>query len=453
MFRKINPTIVALSTPPGFGAIAVVRLSGKWSRTIVQKFIRPNKIHHPKQSYYVHFYEKDDILDDGIVTFFQSPRSYTGENIMEINCHGSPYIVGKIINLCLKFGAVPAKPGEFTRRAYLNGKMDLLQAESVADLIYSTTQSAHRATLNLMQGTTGKQMRRIKQNIIDLLSQIELELDFNDQEIEHTTTTEIIFQIDNLRKQIKSLIKTYSYGKMVRNGIYTPIVGPPNTGKSSLFNALLQEERVIVSPIPGTTRDSIEECFQKDGFQFRLVDTAGLRETQEPIEKKGIARTKATLSNADLILFITDYLQEFNNYQKFLPKDISRTIIVINKIDITSPEKISALRSFFPGYKTVDISAKNHIGIHELSTAMVKNIKTKLILNDDTILTQKRHFEILKRTLSHINRAKKSAQLESPPEILTVDLRLALQCMDEIFGRTTSEDILNNIFSNFCIGK
>jgi tRNA modification GTPase len=453
MPRKIKTTIVALSTPRGVGAISIIRLSGPKSLELAQKLTRNTKTFSPNTVQYARVWIAERFLDEIMLTYFRAPHSYTGEDVIEISCHGSLYIVELIIDLCVKFGAVPAKPGEFTQRAFLNGKIDLLRAESIADLIASKTQSAHRESSRQLLGEGAECFQRLKKKIIQLISTLELELDFSDQEITFAPHEQIETEIHSLINDIYVLMKTYSYGKIVRTGLFTPIVGPPNSGKSSLFNALLHEERVIVSPIPGTTRDTIEESIQKDGYQFRLVDTAGLHNTDETIESAGISRSLKTIQLADLLLFVIDARACLAEFQEIIPAKISNMIIIINKSDITDPFTISKLQNELSRYKTIVVSAKERVGIRELTTLMVDYVKAQQPSEEDFILTQKRHYIALKKMCKFLQRAKASSKRLITSEMIVIDLRLALSCLDELLGKTTNDDILNNIFQNFCIGK
>ncbi|MFA4838307.1 MAG: tRNA uridine-5-carboxymethylaminomethyl(34) synthesis GTPase MnmE [Candidatus Neomarinimicrobiota bacterium] len=453
MPRKIKTTIVALSTPHGIGAISIIRLSGQKSLEIANKLTRTSKPLTPNKVQYAQIWDADRFLDEIMLTYFRAPRSYTGEDMIELSCHGSPYIIETIIDLCLLRGAVPAKPGEFTQRAFFNGKIDLLRAESIADLIAAKTQSAHRESSRQLLGEGGTQIQSLKQRIIQIISTLELELDFSDQEISFTPREQIQSDIQSVLTDIRSLVKTFSYGKLVRTGLYTPIVGPPNSGKSSLFNALLREERVIISPIPGTTRDTIEESIQKDGYLFRLVDTAGLRDTDETVESAGILRSRKTIRLADLLLFVVDATADMTDYQAVLPDKTGKTIIVINKSDIADLKTISNLQNKLAGYKTIVVSSKKRAGIHELSTLMVNHIKAHQPSGDEFVLTQKRHFIALKRMSVFLKHALTSSSQLATSEMIVIDLRLALSCLDEILGKTVNDDILNNIFQNFCVGK
>ncbi|MBL7135060.1 MAG: tRNA uridine-5-carboxymethylaminomethyl(34) synthesis GTPase MnmE [Candidatus Marinimicrobia bacterium] len=455
MFSKNNSTIVALSTPQGFGGLSVVRLSGSNSLDIIKKiFASSREIKHCRATFgQIYDLEDNSHLDSSVVTYFKAPHSYTGEDIIEISCHGSPYITEHIAALCIKSGARLADPGEFTKRAFLNGKIDLIQAEGTADLIFSLTKASHKASINLLEGKTGQAIKYCRKTLIDTIALLELELDFSEEEIEFTPVSKIISTLSGLTEEISRLVQSYNYGKMVKQGLLVPIVGPPNSGKSSLLNAFLQEERVIVSPHPGTTRDTIEESFQKGGFQFRLIDTAGLRKTDDSIEGLGISRTLDNIDNADIILFVIDVTRPVIEFLPYFPKNANNTIIVINKIDIASEKQINAMTTYFQKQDMVMTSAKKHYGIHEIADIMVLTAKSKAPKAENVIITRKRHRDALSKALNSIIESLDNAKNEHSSEIVVVDLRIALEALDEILGKTTNEDILNTIFSNFCIGK
>jgi len=455
MSIKNNTTIVAISTPPGFGGISIVRLSGNKSLDIANKIFTSSKEIKPYRAAIGKIYDIDDgsLLDSSVITYFKAPNSYTGEDIIEISCHGSPYITERIIDIFIKSGARLAEPGEFTKRAFLNGKMDLSQAEGIADLIYSQTKAAHKESINLLEGKTGQAIKDCRKILIDTIALLELELNFYEEEIDFTPMSKIISILSALTEKINRLIKSYNYGKMVKHGFLVPIVGPPNSGKSSLLNAFLQEERVIVSPYPGTTRDTIEESFQKGGFQFRLVDTAGLRKTDNSVENLGIARTFDNINKADLVLFVVDITRPFSDFLPYLPKIPNNILFVLNKVDISSEKRIKTMAKYFNKKNAVLTSAKKHSGIHKIADIMVSAAKSKAPKSKDIIITRRRHRDALSRALSSVFESLASAKKGLSSEIIVVDLRIALEALDEILGKTTNDDILNTIFSNFCIGK
>jgi len=454
MVKDCISTIVALSTPNGFGGIAVVRMSGSRSLPIIQNiFSSKNKI-QPRHAIYGHLSDKRGHIDNAVVTYFKAPHSYTGEDLIEISLHGNPYLCELTINACKEFGAVGAGPGEFTQRAFLNGKIDLSQAEGVADIIYASSRAAQNASANLLQGYAGKIIREYKQSIVDLISLLELELDFRKDEIQFTHRKQIEETICNLISEVKVLIESYSYGTIVRNGALCPIIGPPNSGKSSLFNAFLQKERVIVSPSPGTTRDFIEESVRIDKYSFRLVDTAGIRDSGDPIERAGVARSRNLLKKGDLILYVLDLAdRDIKLTRRSVLGSPKNVLYILNKSDIANQDTLERYRKCLNGQKYFICSAKNRTGIHAIASALSKHIDKLHPASDTIFITRLRHQEALKRTLKDLELALKSTRSNNPAEIIVIDLRAALNGLDAILGKTTNDDILNTIFSQFCIGK
>lgn len=447
-------TIVAQSSPRGFGAISIVRLSGKLSLPILKKIFTPANGITPRKATYGKIDDTGSYIDKGIVTYYQAPASYTGEDIVEINLHGNPYICERVIDICIQHGARPATPGEFTKRAFLNGKMDLSQAEGVADLIYSSSEKALRASQNLLDGKIGQKFQVIKKHLIDLISVLELELDFAEDEIDFMPHKTIAEKIRGTRKDILCLSDSYDFGRIIREGFFCPIIGPPNSGKSSLFNAFLQEERVIVSHLPGTTRDAIEESFRYKDYHFRIVDTAGLRRTKSPIEQDGIRRTKSLINRADYALYVIDVTAQNGSDKKHVPLDIQKIIYVLNKIDIANHQQIETTRKKLPPQSIqVMASAKEHRGLDEILDTIIQVFNTTCSSDGTAFITRKRHQQALKSSEESLNRALTSISLQNPSEIIVIDLRQALNFIDDVLGRTTNEEIINNIFKNFCIGK
>lgn len=447
-----NFTIIALSTPPGLGALAIIRLSGPRALDILYHLTRSSIKLSPRVAHNLNIFEGNDVLDNAIIIFYKEPASYTGEDLVEISCHGSPFIINKIIELCTKKGAALAQPGEFTRRAFINGKIDLTQAEAVADLVFSQTQSAHKAAMHLLEGDVGREIETLRKDLIDLISILELELDFADNEIDPLPISDQIIMLDKILKINNFLLNSYSCGKIIKQGALVPIIGPPNSGKSSLLNALLNEERAIVTPYPGTTRDSLEETVQTGGYLLRLLDTAGIRKTKNPIEKLGINRTKDCINKGDIVLFVVDVTgpikRDWSNYYKR-----ENVITVINKIDIASKEEITRYDMHFKRHPHVQISAKNRIGIDNIKSIIAKMLSLKTGSSDSLIITNQRQAQNLRVARSYLLNAKKHLNYNLSPEIIIADLRQALGEYDKILGKTSTEEILNNIFQNFCIGK
>lgn len=447
----INNTIVALSTPVGFSALAVIRLSGSSVIDVVKPIISEKFKFISNKVQFVKIFDNQTHIDDVLISYFKTPNSYTGEDIIEISCHGSPYITETIIDLCVRNGARLAEPGEFTKRAFLNDKLDLSQAEGVDALIHSRTRTAHDSAKSLLEGKIGNLIKDIRKDLIDTITLLELELDFSDQEIDFTPHEKIKSQLIKTQNKINKLIDSYYYGKMVSNGIKTALIGPPNSGKSSLMNAFLQEERVIVSDIPGTTRDSIEASFRRGGYQFRLIDTAGIRNTDDKVENLGIDRSIKISKEADLKIFLIDSTQK--NFNIKIIENDDDSIIAINKIDISSDENIKQLESQLSNHSTIKISAKNHTNIHQLADLMVQKIKNKEPKESSTFITIKRHYNALRSANQEISTTINSIDIGNPSELIVTDLRFALNHLDEILGKINNDDILKNIFQNFCIGK
>lgn len=450
---ELDDTIVAIATPPGYGAIAVIRLDGKRAFNTLRKIAPDIKNIIPRQAQLLSLVDRETLLDQALVTCFKGPQSYTGNDLVEISCHGSPYVVDRLIDLCLTFGARLAHPGEFTKRAFLNGKMNLIQAEAVAEIVFANHQAAHQSSIDLLTGVTGKAFQQIREQLINLISILELELDFSDQEIEPQKPQETKQAVKSILNEINTLLSTYSYGKIVREGAHVPIVGPPNSGKSSLLNALIMEDRAIVTPFPGTTRDLIEGSYRKEGYLFRLFDTAGLRTTNNPVEKIGIERAFQMVQKADLVLYVLDLTEPIKDgvIESFAYN--RPTLIVLNKADIAKSENIAAYLQLAGNLPKVVISAKRHQGLDELSKLMVQQIKVRAPANQHQVLTLKRHCDALRRAAKNLQAANRQLTLNQPAEIVVTELRWALEQIDQIMGKTYNDEILHNIFNHFCIGK
>jgi len=445
-------TIAAISTPPGVGGIAVIRLSGEKAYEIALKGIVVKDL----TVRYAHFTkvrdpETSEIIDDVVVTYFKSPASYTGDDTIEISCHGGYAAAPAILELYYRLGARPALPGEFTRRAFINGKVDLLQAEAVADLIHAVSDSGKKLATRTMAGILSKKVEKLRNELTDIASILELELDFSDQEITTLDKNELSGKLFRAKDHILSLLESYSGGKILREGALVPIAGRPNAGKSSILNAFLEEERAIISHIPGTTRDTIEESFIHDGVVFRLVDTAGLRDTDDPIEKIGTERAKNVLVNADLILLVVDLLETddltFENTFLSTYSDIP-IVVVYNKSDLCSNTPL------LNAEHSICISALKRDNINELIHLMSDILQQHYHIDGNTIaITKQRHKHALERAVASIDRVMVALADNLSNEFLALDIREAISALDDITGHTTSEDVLNNIFDHFCIGK
>ena len=445
-------TIVALATPVGVGAISVVRISGPYSISSVDSIFTGKKKLTDVDSHSIHYGTigfDQDIIDDVLVSVFRKPNSYTGEDSIEISTHGSPLITQKIIELLIKMDGVRiAEPGEFTKRAFLNNRIDLSQAEAVLDIINAKTDASLRGSRNQLNGILSDKVKALREMLINTSSFIELELDFAEEDIELIDNSELIRRIDKIVNEMDVLLSTYSFGRVLRDGVNVAIVGQPNVGKSSLLNYILKESRAIVSEIPGTTRDIIREDVTIDGILFKLYDTAGIRTSEDEIEKEGVIRSRNAVKNSDLILFMSDVNLLFTEdlYNELLGLNKSEHIIkVLNKIDLKKDENAGA---------DVLISAKTGEGINTLFESM----KNRVFQNSDyseqsAIVSNIRHYNCLKKAKESLINAKKSATEKMSGEFISVDLRTAENNLAEIIGLVTTDDILNNIFSRFCVGK
>ncbi|MBZ0200076.1 MAG: tRNA uridine-5-carboxymethylaminomethyl(34) synthesis GTPase MnmE [Ignavibacteriaceae bacterium] len=445
-------TIVALATPSGVGAISVIRVSGPDSFVAADKiFLGKIKLLHAV-SHTIHYGQIVDepglVIDDVLISVFRNPNSFTGEDCVEISTHGNPIIIKKIIELLTAKNIRLAEPGEFTKRAFLNGRIDLTQAEAVVDIINSRSEASLRGARNQLDGLLSKKINDLRQQLIDTSSFVELELDFAEEDIEFIDNTELIKRIKNIIREIEKLLATYSFGRVLRDGINIALVGKPNVGKSSLLNYILKESRAIVSHIPGTTRDVIREEVLIDGLLFRLFDTAGIRTSQDEVEGEGIMRSREAVKNADLVLFIDDVEQGFSYdlYDELISLTSSNNIIkVMNKIDIAEASTLEA---------DVFLSAKTGFGTEKLFSIMKERaLSGENYSEQSTIVSNVRHYNCLRKAKDNLNSALITSENKLSGEFISVDLRTAAVALSEIIGDVTSDDILNNIFSKFCIGK
>ncbi len=447
-------TIIALATPPGVGAISIIRISGKESFTVADNFFDGKTKISDSKSHTVHYgkiiSEEFGIIDDVLITVFREPNSYNGEDSIEISCHGNPLIVQKIINLFLSSNKLRlAEPGEFTKRAFLNNKIDLSQAEAVLDIIQSRTDASFRGARNQLDGLLSKKVDSLRKTIVNALSFIELELDFSEEDLEFIDNSELLKILDEIIIEIDTLLESYNFGKVIRDGVNVALVGKPNVGKSSILNYLLKESRAIVSSIPGTTRDIIREEISINGILFRLYDTAGLRESQDIIEKEGIFRSRETVKNADLVLFIEDTEQGeskelYSELTKYTHPE--KIIKVVNKIDLK--------RDYHTNSDVVKISAKTGEGFDSLINKIIEITFGGDYYTEKTILVSNiRHYNCLRKAREYLINAHESVIKNFSGEFCSVDLRNAAICLGEIIGEVTGDDVLNNIFMQFCIGK
>ncbi len=457
-------TICAIATPAGSGAIAVIRLSGENSIEVVDEIFfskNPQKKLISQKTNTVHLgilKDKNEIIDEVLVTIFRKPNSYTGENIVEISCHGSMFVQQKILQLIINQGVRLAKAGEFTLRSFLNGKMDLSQAEAVADIIAANSESMHKTALSQMRGGFTNEIKILRTQLLDFISLIELELDFSEEDVEFVNRKQLKTLLLDIQRVISKLLNSFAAGNVIKNGIPTAIIGDANVGKSTLLNALLNEEKAIVSDIAGTTRDAIEDSISLEGLTFRFIDTAGLRETNDKIENLGIQKTLQNIEKARIILYLLDATNFENGKQKLLPLleqyFDKKWIIVVNKIDKIENFNFSIFENFEKSVKTVFLSAKYRNGIENLIKILVEtvNVDVKIAANE-VVVTNIRHYEALSRAFESLNRALNGLETKIPTDFVSQDIREVLFYLGEITGEITTNEILGNIFAKFCIGK
>jgi tRNA modification GTPase len=457
-------TIIALSTPPGIGAIGVIRLSGPDAITITNSVFGGKDLTR-QESHTLHFgliKDGDVVIDEVVVGLFVAPKSYTKENVVEISCHGSNYIIQQIISLLIRRGASAAKPGEFTLRAFLNGGMDLSQAEAVADLIASDSQAAHQVAMNQLRGGFSNELAVLREQLIHFASMIELELDFAEEDVEFANRDQLQALISKITLVINKLIRSFELGNVIKQGINTVIAGRPNAGKSTLLNALLNEERAIVSDIAGTTRDTIEEILNINGINFRLIDTAGIREAQDAIEVIGVEKTMEKISQSALLVYLFD-AAELSAAD--ISYDISRlskpgvpVLAVANKADLVSGSGVSFLNlptdvDLPAGVQFISISAKENQQIEELKQLLYETAVGGQLSDNQTMVTNIRHVEALQRTQEALTRVNYGLVNPVTLDFLATDIKQGLYYLGEITGQVTTDDLLENIFSKFCIGK
>ncbi len=508
---NLTDTIIALATPPGVGAIGVIRLSGGEAIALADRFFHGKPLTE-QPSHTIHFGtirdETGRIVDEVLVSLFIAPRSYTGENVVEISCHGSNYILEEVIRLFIRAGARQAQPGEFTLRAFLNGRMDLSQAEAVADLIASASSGAHKLAMAQLRGGVSDEIKRLRQELIDFASLIELELDFSEEDVEFADRTQLRHLIDRILLLIKALLDSFQLGNAIRQGVSTVIAGRPNAGKSTLLNALLNEERAIVSDIAGTTRDTIEEVLNIQGVQFRVIDTAGIREAHDTIEAMGVERTLEKVRQSALLVYVFDVVrtspeQVQHDLAQLVHPDL-KVLVVANKMDLNPYTKYEhyfggegsgeqgAGRQKFEGSKVqsskvqedsplepsnlepsnlepyalrltplniqpaqwVPISAINRMNIEYLKEKLFESVIEEEVSMDTAILSNTRHYEALQKAGESLQSAKQSLQSGGiTTDLIAMDIRRALHYLGEITGEISTDDLLGNIFSRFCIGK
>ena len=452
-----DDTIVALATPSGVGAIGVIRISGNKAIDIINELF-PSKDITLQSSHTLHvgfLKEEDILLDEVVISVYKNPTSYTGEDVLEISCHGSAFVQEKVFQSIIKKGARIAKPGEFTQRAFLNGKLDLAQAEAVADLIASNTEASAKAALHNIRGGFSGILKYLRDQLIQFSALIELELDFSEEDVEFADRTKFIRLIEEMSSSTKELLHSFKLGNVVKNGVSVAIVGKPNAGKSTLLNTLLNDDRAIVSEIAGTTRDTIEEIINIKGILFRLIDTAGIREhSADIIENMGVTKSLEKIKEADVVLYLFDVLTTRPDELEIINKDLSdqnkKFILVANKCDINRDVEKNILNSFVD---ILFISAKENSGIEELKNQIFLSVIEDQSLTENIIVTNSRHYEALQKVEASLNEIRNGLETKIPGDLLALDIRQCLYYLGEITGEITNEDRLDYIFSKFCIGK
>ena len=453
---NLNDTIVAQSTPQGKGAIGIIRLSGKNSIKIINS-IFPSKDLNKEKSHTVHYgnieYE-NDIIDEVLVSLFKEPKSYTKENIVEISCHGSNFIIKKILSIIVDLGARVANKGEFTFRSFLNGNIDLSQAEAVSDLISSNSENSHKMAINHIKGVFSNKIKELREDLINLSSLLELELDFSEEDVEFANREQLEKLLDEILSFNNLLLDSYKLNNVIKDGINVLILGKPNVGKSTILNGLLEEDKAIISDIPGTTRDVLDDTITIGGNLLRFIDTAGIRKTDDKIEKIGIEKALNQIEKAALILYIFDLNKtNVNSLEREFNNDLfnkKHVIYIGNKADLKVSKDVDL---YFSNKKLKKISANNNNDINKLKNSINKYITENLVSSDSSIMINERHFASLTNVNISINNVKKNLKNKSNIDLLALDIKYALNHLGEITGEISNEEILGNIFSKFCIGK
>lgn len=459
-----NDTICALATANGIGALGIIRVSGNEALTVVQKCFPSKKLEKQKSHtiHYGYFMDEDEAIDEVMLSIFLAPRTFTTENSVEITFHGSPHIGKRILETLMKNGARMAKAGEFTLRAFINGRIDLSQAEAIADVIASENEASRKVAINQLKGGITNEISFLRTDLLNFVSLIELELDFAEEDVEFADRSALNQLLDKIELKLNSLIESFQYGNAIKNGTAVAIIGKPNAGKSTLLNALLKEERAIVSSIAGTTRDTIEEVLHIKGHAFRLIDTAGLRETIDEIEAIGVKKAKEKVENADILVYLADAAtKDFTDdieMIKSLLRDDLKLIICATKIDEVIPTHYENVEQIFRDeisqeFDFIKISAVENQNIQDLKNELSSYVEQLKTSENNVIITNQRHFEALQKSLDAVDKVKEAINFQISTELLAYELRNALEYLGEISGEVTNDEVLGNIFSKFCIGK
>ena len=452
-------TICAISTAPGTGGIGIIRLSGENSFNILEKIFKPKNKSEIK-GYSIKYGNivnaREEVIDEVLVSYFKAPKSYTTEDMCEINSHGGMVIMNQILELCLEFGAELAEAGEFTKRAFLNGRIDLSQAEAVIDVINSKTDKEAKVSLEQLKGNLSAEISEIRKEIISTMADIEATIDYPEYDIEEVTNNRILSVLDDVEMKLKKLESTFDNGKILRDGIKTAIIGRPNAGKSSLLNVILNEERAIVTDVEGTTRDTIEEYIQIDGIPLKIIDTAGIRNAKDEVEKIGVEKASKIAEESDIIIAIFDITRDFNEEDKKILELIKEknSIIVLNKIDLNkgSQKNIEIMRQMKK--PIIKISTKTREGIEDLYKEISQIYKLNEIANDgEIIISNNRHKKLIRNAIKNVNEAKQTILVKMPIDIISSNLKEVLEELGKITGDSVTEDVINEIFSKFCLGK
>ncbi|MEN4762304.1 tRNA uridine-5-carboxymethylaminomethyl(34) synthesis GTPase MnmE [Chryseobacterium sp. C39-AII1] len=459
-----NDTICALATANGIGALGIIRVSGNEALSVVQKSF-PGKNLEKQKSHTIHygyFMDGEEAIDEVMLSIFLAPRTFTTENSVEITFHGSPHIGKRILETLIKNGARMAKAGEFTLRAFINGRIDLSQAEAIADVIASENEASRKVAINQLKGGITNEISFLRTDLLNFVSLIELELDFAEEDVEFADRTALNQLLNKIELKLNSLIESFQYGNAIKNGTAVAIIGKPNAGKSTLLNALLKEERAIVSNIAGTTRDTIEEVLHIKGHAFRLIDTAGLRETMDEIEAIGVKKAKEKVENANILVYLADaatedFSEDIEMIKSLLREDL-KLIICATKIDEVSPTTYEKVEDIFRNeiaheFDFIKISAVENQNIQDLKNELSSYVEQLKASENNVIITNQRHFEALQKSLDAINKVKEAITFQISTELLAYELRNALEHLGEISGEVTNDEVLGNIFSKFCIGK